>query len=451
MSKSNHIQEKQRSVNQKQDYTKLPQESSNNKENDGTTTLTNKTIPTTFMGTTSVQLLVGVLAIMAAILGPQLWNSREIDKAQHARELQEQRQTVHFPCNNKTLADYLHEISVPGLHVICLQDQILTLYPNAQYNDTEPTWLDAKDVVTWDQLRRLLVEHLTLRPTDEFRQPWAMYNPVGEKLFTEIDDGSKLITQGMFLVFQGGQWIWPGVRKGFRRIIALDETRNATLETLSLHPLVLSVQGFLSIEECEQIQRTASPTMHYSQVALMDRDKGRPATDFRTSQTTFLRSHKHPFLKAIDNRTSALVRLPINHQEHVQVLRYGYTEKYDSHHDYFDPELYKNNEGTQALTQKGHRNRMITVLWYLSDVEEGGETVFPLYDLAPRNFPKEKECELGLRVHPEVGKVIVFYSQTPDGALDPYSLHGACPVKKGVKWAANKWVWNAPMKYVMDS
>ena len=28
------------------------------------------------------------------------------------------------------------------------------------------------------------------------------------------------------------------------------------------------------------------------------------------------------------------------------------------------------------------------------------------------------------------------------------SLHGGCPVEEGVKWAANKWVWNAPMRYV---
>src|SRR3546814_19013641 len=28
----------------------------------------------------------------------------------------------------------------------------------------------------------------------------------------------------------------------------------------------------------------------------------------------------------------------------------------------------------------------------------------------------------------------------PSGELEPHSLHGACPVKQGVKWAANKWV-----------
>ena len=53
-----------------------------------------------------------------------------------------------------------------------------------------------------------------------------------------------------------------------------------------------------------------------------------------------------------------------------------------------------------------------------------------------------------MKVKPEKGKVIVFYSLKADGELDPESLHGACPVEQGIKWAANKWVWNAPMNYI---
>ena len=41
------------------------------------------------------------------------------------------------------------------------------------------------------------------------------------------------------------------------------------------------------------------------------------------------------------------------------------------------------------------------------------------------------------------GDAILFYSQRPDGELDENSLHGACPVLKGMKWGANLWVWNA--------
>lgn len=53
--------------------------------------------------------------------------------------------------------------------------------------------------------------------------------------------------------------------------------------------------------------------------------------------------------------------------EDIQVLRYEYGQKYDSHFDYFSDEV--NN------VRGGHR--MATVLMYLSNVEKGGETVFP--------------------------------------------------------------------------
>jgi prolyl 4-hydroxylase len=37
---------------------------------------------------------------------------------------------------------------------------------------------------------------------------------------------------------------------------------------------------------------------------------------------------------------------------------------------------------------------------------------------------------------------MLFYGQDPYGILDPKSEHGGCPVYKGVKWAANLWIWN---------
>ena len=39
----------------------------------------------------------------------------------------------------------------------------------------------------------------------------------------------------------------------------------------------------------------------------------------------------------------------------------------------------------------------------------------------------------------------MFYSLKANGAHDDASLHGACPVVDGTKWAANKWVWNSPI------
>lgn len=57
--------------------------------------------------------------------------------------------------------------------------------------------------------------------------------------------------------------------------------------------------------------------------------------------------------------------------EDIQVLHYEYGQKYEPHYDYFTD--------TVNTLRGGHR--IATVLMYLSDVEKGGETVFPLAEV----------------------------------------------------------------------
>ena len=116
--------------------------------------------------------------------------------------------------------------------------------------------------------------------------------------------------------------------------------------------------------------------MQYSGVSLKDSDKGKVASEWRTSQSTFLSAKDDDLLRAIDHRTASLTRVPLRHQEFVQVLRYGRTEKYDAHHDFFDPAAYKSDRHTLGLIENGRRNRFATVFWYLSDVEKGGRRFF---------------------------------------------------------------------------
>jgi hypothetical protein len=77
----------------------------------------------------------------------------------------------------------------------------------------------------------------------------------------------------------------------------VDGERQLLMRTVSMRPLVFSIDGFLYDKECEHIQRTADPYMAQSGVALMDHDKGKAATDWRTSATHFLRSRvrRRPF------------------------------------------------------------------------------------------------------------------------------------------------------------
>ncbi|KAL3928854.1 MAG: hypothetical protein SGARI_004916, partial [Bacillariaceae sp.] len=287
------------------------------------------------------------------------------------------------------------------------------------------------NTVSWSEMKSALQNKLRLPIMSDMKQPWALFSPTGERLSLQEDSIGDASTEplhslGMFLLLEGGQWVWPGVRKGFVRKIQLDEARNATIETLSIHPLVFSVDGFLENDECDWIQEAARPQMKQSGVSLMDHDKGRAATDFRTSETAFL-TVKTPEIEEIDRRTSLLVRIPKTHQEPPQVLRYGLNAKYNQHTDYFDKNLYANDKRTMKMIANGRKNRMATVLWYLSDVAGGGETSFPRMDGGPAPT-HATQCENGLQVKPVKGRVIIFYSLMPDGALDPLSVHAACPV-----------------------
>ena len=62
---------------------------------------------------------------------------------------------------------------------------------------------------------------------------------------------------------------------------------------------------------------------------------------------------------------------------------------------------------------------------YLSDVEEGGETLFP---------------NIGLKIRPQKGSALLFWNRTPDGVLDPLVLHSSVPVVRGRKWSITRWI-----------
>ncbi|CAG7884959.1 unnamed protein product, partial [Brassica rapa] len=66
-----------------------------------------------------------------------------------------------------------------------------------------------------------------------------------------------------------------------------------------------------------------------------------------------------------------------DHGEGLQVLHYEEGQKYEPHYDYFVDEFNTKNGG----------QRMATMLMYLTDVEEGGETVFPAANMNFSSVP----------------------------------------------------------------
>jgi hypothetical protein len=73
----------------------------------------------------------------------------------------------------------------------------------------------------------------------------------------------------------------------------------------------------------------------------------------------------------------------------LQVLRYQNGQKYDAHWDWFDDPVHTKDSG---------ENRVATVLMYLGDVLEGGETTLPLgipIDAGRQNLANPSESRAG--------------------------------------------------------
>ncbi len=45
-----------------------------------------------------------------------------------------------------------------------------------------------------------------------------------------------------------------------------------------------------------------------------------------------------------------------------------------------------------------------------------------------------------LQYKPRSGDALLFWSIHPNGTFDKHALHGGCPVTKGEKWVATKWI-----------
>ncbi|KAF8703698.1 hypothetical protein HU200_031780 [Digitaria exilis] len=205
---------------------------------------------------------------------------------------------------------------------------------------------------------------------------------------------------------------------------------------ISWKPRVFLYQHFLSDDEANHLISLARAELKRSAVA--DNMSGKSTlSEVRTSSGTFLRKGQDPIVAGIEDKIAAWTFLPKENGEDIQVLRYKHGEKYEPHYDYFTDKV--------NTVRGGHR--YATVLLYLTDVAEGGETVFPLAEFSNlsgfgiHNFGILHNAHAtSAPVKPRKGDALLFFNLKPDGATDSVSLHGGCPVIKGEKWSATKWI-----------
>ncbi|KAG4212809.1 hypothetical protein ERO13_A01G008500v2 [Gossypium hirsutum] len=221
-----------------------------------------------------------------------------------------------------------------------------------------------------------------------------------------------------------------------RGLMPIGETGESSIDSipfqvLSWKPRAYYFPDFATAEQCEHIIGMAKLNLKPSTLALRKGETEESTKGTRTSSGTFISASEDESrtLDLIEKKIAKVTSIPQSHGEAFNVLRYEIGQKYDSHYDAFNPSEY----GPQSS------QRVASFLLYLCDVEEGGETMFPFENGMSVEGYDYRQC-VGLKVKPRRGDGLLFYSLFLNGTIDPTSLHGSCPVIKGEKWVATKWI-----------
>jgi prolyl 4-hydroxylase len=184
-------------------------------------------------------------------------------------------------------------------------------------------------------------------------------------------------------------------------------------------PRIVFLDNVLTETECDELIALAEERIQRSQV--VDASSGNSTPHgARTSHGAFFKRQESDLITAIEKRLAQITHWPIEYGEGLQVMRYEIGEEYKTHYDWFDP---SKTGSSKHLSQGGQR--VGTVVMYLSDVEQGGGTLFP---------------HLGLEVRPKKGAAVFFANVTENGIPDKQTWHAGAPVISGVKYIATKWM-----------
>ncbi|CAK9181156.1 unnamed protein product [Ilex paraguariensis] len=203
-------------------------------------------------------------------------------------------------------------------------------------------------------------------------------------------------------------------------------------QVLSWRPRALYFPNFATAEQCQSIIEMARSKLKPSNLALRKGETADSTKGDRTSSGTFIGASEDTSgsLDFVERKIARVTMIPKSFGEAFNILRYEIGQRYVSHYDAFNPAEY----GPQKS------QRIASFLLYLSDVQEGGETMFPMENGSDVGVGFDYRSCMGLKVKPRQGDGLLFYSVFPNGTIDRTSIHGSCPVIKGEKWVATKWI-----------
>ena len=191
-------------------------------------------------------------------------------------------------------------------------------------------------------------------------------------------------------------------------------------EIVSPSPRIRTIRAFMSAEECAWVIARGRGKLEPATVYDVD-NPGSITVDERTnSAAPFRLLEVDVVMVFLQARMAASVGLPNHWFEPATLLHYKPGQHFQPHYDYLDPAQAGH---VDDLSKRGQR--IATLLTYLSDDYDGGETDFP---------------RLNIRYRGRTGDLLVFANVQPDGAIDPRTLHQGMPPTRGEKWLLSQWV-----------
>jgi prolyl 4-hydroxylase len=186
--------------------------------------------------------------------------------------------------------------------------------------------------------------------------------------------------------------------------------------------MLIEKNNFITYEDCDEIIRISEDRLVEAQV--VGGEKG-----YRIASYTWI-DNNEPISVKLKNITSIETGLPIDNMENINIVKYEVGGEYKTHCDFFEPSV-----SYQSEMERGGQ-RVKSVLFYLNDYFEGGQTDFPT---------------LNIRVEPVKSKVIIWDNLKVDGSLDYDTLHAGLPVTSGTKYIATIWIRENAFGFIKEN
>jgi prolyl 4-hydroxylase len=189
---------------------------------------------------------------------------------------------------------------------------------------------------------------------------------------------------------------------------------------LSAQPRIATVKGFATPQLCDWLVRLGRP--HLAKATVYDQATGALRQDGSRSNSAAEMNleRSDTVLGFLRLRIAALAEVRPLALEMSQVLNYQIGEQFRAHYDFLDVRFPGH---ASDVAQKGQRG--LTLLIYLNDDYDGGETAFP---------------QLGRAFRGAKGDALVFWNITEDGAPDFRTQHIGTAPTRGEKWLFSQWI-----------